>query len=254
MEIPINELQDFLNQKYTQYNQPLFIESDPIQIPHRFTNCGDIEIAAFLTSAIAWGNRKMIINNAERIINLLDNSPLDFIINANETDLLRVANFKHRTFNGEDLGFFLKSIQNIYLKHGGLYQIFSSDFVDIKTSLIRFREVFFSIEFPSHSAKHISNVFKNSAAKRLNMFLMWMVRKDGRGVHFGLWDKIPTSALKLPLDVHTATVGRKLGLLTRKQNDWQAVEEITENLSKFDENDPVKYDFALFGLGVFEKF
>jgi len=254
MPIPPNELQDFLNQKYHQYNAPLFIESDPIQIPHRFLNQGDIEIAAFLTSAIAWGNRKMIIRNAERIISLMDESPLDFITNAKEIDFQRVINFKHRTFNGEDLGFFLKSIQNIYLNHGGLYNVFNADFIDIKTSLIHFREVFFSIDFPSHTAKHISNVFKNSAAKRLNMFLMWMVRSDGRGVHFGLWDKIPTSALKLPLDIHTGNVGRKLGLLTRNQNDWQAVEEITSNLSKFDEKDPVKYDFALFGLGVFEKF
>jgi len=254
MEISPSELHEFLDLKYNQYNQPAFIESDPIQIPHRFSNSTDIEIAAFLTSAIAWGNRKMIIRNADRIIGLLDNSPYDFICNANDSDFKQVVNFKHRTFNGEDLGFFLKSIQNIYIKYGGLQAIFNSENIDVKTALIRFREIFFSIDYPAHTAKHISNVYKNSAAKRLNMFLMWMVRKDGRGVHFGLWDKIPTSSLKLPLDVHTASVGRKLGLLTRKQNDWQAVEEITRNLAKFDKNDPVKYDFALFGLGVFEKF
>jgi uncharacterized protein (TIGR02757 family) len=254
MKIPVAELKDFLDLKYNQYNQPLFIESDPIQVPHRFSDPKDIEIAAFLTSAIAWGNRKIIIRNAERMMNFLDNSPYDFIINSKNSDIQNIVNFKHRTFNGEDFGFFLKSIQNIYLKHGGLKTIFNSGFIDIKTTLIRFREVFFSIGFPDRTAKHIPNVFKNSAAKRLNMFLMWMVRNDGRGVHFGLWDKIPASALKLPLDVHTANVGRKLGLLKRKQNDWLAVEEITESLAKFDKNDPVKYDFALFGLGVFEKF
>jgi len=249
-----NELFDFLNVKYNQYNQPSFIESDPIQVPHRFSNPNDIEISSFLTSSIAWGNRKMIIRNAGAIMQMLDNSPFDFIVNSNESDLKHIAKFKHRTLNGEDLMFFIKSLKNIYQNHGGLSSIFNKNFKEVKTQISHFRNIFLSIEFPQRTSKHIANVDKNSAAKRLNMFLMWMVRNDGRGVHFGLWDKIPKSALKLPLDVHTANVGRKLGLLFRKQNDWQAVEEITKNLAGFDKNDPVKYDFALFGLGVFEKF
>jgi uncharacterized protein (TIGR02757 family) len=248
------DLKEFLDEKYNLYNRPSFIETDPIQVPHLFSVAEDIEIAAFLSATIAWGNRKMIIKNAKIIVNLIDNSPFDFILNCNDFDLERVKAFKHRTFNGEDLTFFLKSLQNIYKNHDGLRNIFEKDFVDVKTSLTRFREVFFSINHPERTQKHVPNVLKKSAAKRLNMFLMWMVRKDNRGVHFGLWDKIPQNELKLPLDVHTANVGRKLGLLTRKQNDWQAVEEITDSLKGFDSEDPVKYDFALFGLGVFEKF
>ncbi len=250
----ISNIKEFLDEKYNLYNRPSFIETDPIHVPHQFSKPEDIEIAAFLSATIAWGNRKMIIKNAKKLISLLDNSPHDFIINSNDSDLGQIKDFKHRTFNGEDLAFFLKSLQNIYKNHGGLRSIFENNFVDAKTSLSRFREVFFSIEYPDRTQKHVPNVLKKSAAKRLNMFLMWMVRKDNRGVHFGLWNKIPQSELKLPLDVHTANVGRKLGLLERKQNDWQAVEEITDSLRGFDAEDPIKYDFALFGLGVFEKF
>ncbi|MDF1546545.1 MAG: TIGR02757 family protein [Bacteroidales bacterium] len=254
MDLKRDELKIFLDEKYNLYNRPAFIESDPIQVPHQFSKPEDIEIAAFLTASIAWGNRKMIIKNAKTIISLLDNAPLDFVTNSKETDLENLGFFVHRTFNGSDLIFFLKSLQNIYKNHGGLRNIFESNFIDVKSSLANFREIFFSIEHPLHVKKHVPDVIKKSAAKRLNMFLMWMVRNDNRGVHFGLWNKIPTHELKLPLDVHTANVGRKLGLLHRKQNDWQAVEEITDELRKFDEKDPVKYDFALFGLGVFEKF
>ena len=184
----------------------------------------------------------------------MDNSPYDFLMNCNDFELEQIKAFKHRTFNGEDLVFFLKSLKNIYKNLGGLRSLFENEFFDVKTSFAKFRDVFFSIEYPERTTKHVPNVLKKSAAKRLNMFLMWMVRKDNRGVHFGLWDKIPTSALMLPLDVHTANVGRKLALLKRNQNDWVAVEEITASLKKFDPEDPVKYDFALFGLGVFEKF
>ena len=250
----MTNLKEFLDEKFNQYNTPQFIETDPIQIPHRFTKKEDIEIAAFLTASIAWGNRKMIIRNAEKIINLLDNEPHDFIMYASKDEVESLPNFVHRTFNHTDLVFFLKSLRNIYKNHNGLESVFSTNNNDITKALINFRKTFFEIPFPERSSKHISNVAKNSAAKRLNMFLMWMVRKDTRGVHFGLWNKINPSALYLPLDVHTGNVSRKLGLLKRKQNDWKAVAEITNRLRKFDPVDPVKYDFALFGLGIFEKF
>lgn len=249
-----SELKDFLEEKYNQYNRPSFIESDPIQIPHKFSTPEDIEISAFLTASIAWGNRKMIIKNADKLMQLLDNAPFDFIQNSEDIDLDKITGFVHRTFNGTDLIFFIKSLKNIYKNHGGLKTIFEKNFKNARTSLAYFRDVFFSIDFPERTSKHIPNVQKNSAAKRLNMFLMWMVRNDKRGVHFGLWNKIPLNELKLPLDTHTANVGRKLGLLNRKQNDWQAVEEITDSLKQFDPLDPVKYDFSLFGLGVFERF
>lgn len=250
----MEELKEFLDEKYELYNRPSFIETDPIQVPHFFTKPEDIEISAFLTATIAWGNRKMIIKNAKEIVGLMEHAPHDFIINCSDFELERIKVFKHRTFNGQDLLFFLKSLQNIYKNHGGLRGVLEEEFVDIRRSLIKLRELFFNIDHPARTEKHLPNVIKKSAAKRLNMFLMWMVRNDDRGVHFGLWNKIPASELKLPLDVHTANVGRKLGLLKRKQNDWQAVEEITESLKKFDVADPIKYDFALFGLGVFEKF
>jgi uncharacterized protein (TIGR02757 family) len=252
--LPDKELKLFLEEKYIQYNTPSFIETDPIQVPHSFTLVEDIEIAAFLTSVIAWGKRSIIINNAKRMMQLMGNSPFDFVINATRKDLNALNSFKHRTFNGNDLIFFILSLRNIYQKHEGLRFVFEKDYKDVETSLIKFREVFFNIEYPFHAQKHIPNVLKNSAAKRLNLFLMWMVRNDRGGVHFGLWKKIKPADLKLPLDVHTANVSRKLGLLTRKQNDWLAVKEITLKLAIFDSNDPVKYDFALFGLGVFEKF
>ena len=250
----MSNLKEFLDEKYNKYNTPRFIETDPIQIPHRYTKKEDVEIAAFLTATIAWGNRKMIIRNADRIVNLLDNDPYEFVMNATDDEIESIANFVHRTFNPTDLHFFLKSLRNIYKNHNGLEAVFSKYSGDIPKALINFREIFFEIPFPERSSRHISNVSKNSATKRLNMFLMWMIRWDNRGVHFGIWNKINPSALFLPLDVHTGNVGRKLGLLTRKQNDWKAVAEITGNLRKFDSIDPVKYDFALFGLGVFEKF
>ena len=252
--LSFSELKEFLDEKYLKYNTLSFIESDPIQVPHSFTNQYDIEISAFLSSAIAWGKRSIIINNAKKLMKLMDNSPYDFVMNAGKDDMEHLNSFKHRTFNSVDLSFFVKSLRNIYKDHGGLSSIFESNATDLKLSLIEFRNLFLDIGFPQRTRKHIPDVLKNSAAKRLNLFLMWMVRKDKIGVHFGLWKKISPSALKLPLDVHTANVGRKLGLLTRKQNDWLAVEEITSKLAIFDKDDPVKYDFALFGLGIFEKF
>ena len=255
LELP--EIKDLLNEKAEKYNHPDFIETDPIQIPHLFSDNNNIEISAFLASTIAWGQRATIIKNMQRLISLMDNAPYEFVMNSSEKDLDRLSYFKHRTFNGEDCKFFIKSLKNIYKKHNGLGGLIQNIYVEQKNifnSLIQFREIFFEIEHPLRTQKHFSNVLKGASAKRLNMYLRWMVRQDNKGVDFGLWNKIPMSELFLPLDVHTGNVARKLGLLKRKQNDWKAVEEITQVLRGFDPNDPVKYDFALFGLGVFEKF
>jgi uncharacterized protein (TIGR02757 family) len=253
----LDDLKEFLDEKAEKYNHPNFIDTDPIQIPHQFNTIFDIEISAFLASTIAWGQRVTIIKNMQKMMALMDNAPYDFICNYKAKDLDRFTYFKHRTFNGDDCKFFMQSLRNIYSKHGSLGELFQKMYKkdkDISKVLIQFREIFFEILHQNRTQKHVSNVAKNSSAKRLNMFLRWMVRKDNTGVDFGIWDEISMSDLFLPLDVHTGNVARKLGLLERKQNDWKAVCEITNVLREFDSNDPIKYDFALFGLGVFEKF
>ncbi len=245
------KIKNLLDKKYLEFNNINFIKNDPIQIPKMFSKKEDIEISGFLTSIIAWGQRKTIINNAKKLINLMDNSPYDFIIDHKPNDLKRFENFKHRTFNADDCIFFITSLQNIYKNHKGLENtFFIKDNKNIINSIDKFRNIFFEIEHLRRSQKHISNVRKNSAAKRINMFLRWMIRNDNNNVDFGLWNNFLPSQLLMPLDVHTSNVSRKLGLLERKQNDLKAVVELTENLKKFDKNDPVKYDFALFGLGV----
>jgi len=253
----MQNLQYIKNQldKYVdKYNTLEFINSDPIQIPHRFSLKEDIEIAGFLAATIAWGQRKSIIKNAGHLMDLMDNSPYDFLINYNEnTDFKRFTTFVHRTFNSDDCLFFIKSLKNIYLSHNGLENVFSFGFEKTQTiygALTHFRSVFLETAHAHRAEKHLSDVTRGSAAKRLNMFLRWMVRTDNAGVDFGLWKKIPQSALMLPLDVHSGNVARTFGLLTRTQNDWKAVEEITSVLRTFDASDPVKYDFALFGAGV----
>jgi len=252
----LQELREFLDEKYLQYNTPDFIKSDPIQIPHSFSRREDIEISGFLASTIAWGNRKMIVRNAFRMMEIMGNQPYDFVMNFSPEKADEIAPFVHRTFQHQDFLYCVASLQNIYKNHGGLKSVFESAFRkygNIRESLIEFRRVFFECEFPLRTQKHIANVQKGAAGKRLNMYLMWMCRQDKSGVHFGIWD-IPSHALMLPLDTHTASTGRKLGLITRTQDNWKTVEEITENLRKLDPDDPVKYDFALFGLGIFEKF
>ena len=255
-----SELKEFLEEKYDKYNRVDFIESDPISIPHQFSKKEDIEISGFLAATIAWGQRITIINNANKLLKLMDHDPYDFILNAKEKDLKRFADFRHRTFNGIDAAFFIKSLQNIYKNHGGLQNAFNlipnastSKEGTILNAIINFRKIFFSIDHPYRTGKHVSNPSENSSAKRLCMYLRWMVRNDRRGVDFGLWE-IPASLLMCPLDIHSGNVARKLGLLKRNQNDWKAVTELTTNLKVLDARDPVKYDFALFGLGVFEKF
>ncbi|MDO5981166.1 TIGR02757 family protein [Flavivirga spongiicola] len=250
------DLKDFLDAKVIQYNNPKFIESDPIQIPHQFNKKEDIEISGFLTATIAWGNRKSIINNAKRLMGLLDNSPFDFVVNHSETDLEKLIPFVHRTFNGHDSIQFIKSLRHVYKNHGGLEAIFSkySDTESLQVSISKLKSIFFEIDHLQRTQKHISDPLKNSAAKRINMFLRWMVRNDNAGVDFGIWKSLSPSKLSCPLDVHSGNVARKLGLLLRKQNDAKALLELDTSLRKLDINDPVKYDFALFGLGVFEGF
>ena len=250
-------LKEFLNEKADFYNSPDFIKDDPIQIPHRFSIKQDIEISGFLTATISWGNRKSIINDAEKILSWMGNSPHDFILNYTEKDFERFNHQSvHRTFNKEDLQYFTESLQRLYRKNSSLEDHFflkngESNFYH---SLARFRAEFFQNDEKHRSMKHVSSTYKNSSAKRLMMFLRWMVRQDKKGVDFGIWQNIDQKYLSVPLDVHTGNISRKLKLISRKQNDWKTVEEMDVILRKFDAQDPAKYDFALFGLGVSKDF
>jgi len=250
------ELKEFLDTKVIQYNNIKFIESDPIQIPHQFSTKEDIELAGFLTATIAWGNRKSIIKNANKMMQLLEQSPYDFVINHQDKDLERLLPFVHRTFNGSDFIQFIKSLQHIYINHKGLETVFAKHAkpTSMQESIHLFKQLFFEIPHERRTQKHVSDPFKNSAAKRINMFLRWMVRNNTAGVDFGIWKTLSPSQLSCPLDVHSGNVARKLGLLNRKQNDAKALAELDASLRGLDSSDPVKYDFALFGLGVFEKF
>jgi uncharacterized protein (TIGR02757 family) len=250
------DLKDFLDEKVTTYNNPKFIDTDPIQIPHQFSKKEDIEIAGFLTATIAWGNRTMIIKNANRLMELLDNSPSDFILNHQESDLERFHSFVHRTFSSIDVTQFIKSLNHIYTTHDGLENALNiqDKSNNYKTTISTFKQLFFEIPHHQRTQKHVSDPLKGSAAKRINMFLRWMVRKDNCGVDFGIWKTHNPAHLSCPLDIHSGNVARKLGLINRKQNDWKALDELDRNLRNLDRNDPSKYDFALFGLGVFEKF
>lgn len=249
-----SQIFQLLEEKYVQYNQFQFIETDPISIPHLFDKKEDIEIAGFLSAIIAWGQRKTIISNAKKIVELMDMQPHDFVMHHHKNELKRFASFKHRTFNASDLSYFISALQHIYKKHNGMEAVFAIHSSDMKQAIFHFREVFFELPYQSRTTKHIANPYKNSAAKRINMYLRWMVRKDSRGVDFGIWKSISPAQLMCPLDVHSGNVARKLGLLTRQQDDWKAVEELTQQLRLFDKADPIKYDFSLFGLGVFEGF
>lgn len=251
-----SELKDFLDEKVLQYNTLDFIESDPVQIPHLFTLKEDIEIAGFLSATIAWGNRKMIIKNSHRMMDLMGNSPYDFVMSHSENNLEQLESFVHRTFNGQDFIGFIQSLQNIYKNHEGLEAVFAKnqEEISMQKSISEFKKIFFEIPHLSRTQKHISDPLNNSAAKRINMYLRWMCRKDNNGVDLGIWKSIAPSKLSCPLDVHSGNVARKLGLLLRKQNDGKALLELDTKLRELDATDPVKYDFALFGLGVFEGF
>lgn len=262
------ELKELLDEKYHQYNSLSFIDSDPISIPHLFSRKQDVEIAAFLIATIAWGQRKSIINNGKKLMHLMGDSPYEFVMEHRASDLKRLEQFVHRTFNGTDCVYFIKALKSIYTQHKSMQSLFvytnndSSSCDAAKQAIINFRTVFFKGAHPLRTLKHVSNPAENSAAKRLNMFLRWMVRKDNKGVDFGIWnvpEEINTehqflrmSDLCCPLDVHSGTIARKLGILKRTQNDWKAVEELTLQLRLLDAKDPVKYDFSLFGLGVFD--
>ena len=250
------ELKEFLDFKFNSYNKPEFIENDPIAIPHRFISKEDIEIAGLLVATISWGNRKTIVKNGHKMMDLLGNSPFDFVINHKENNLDKIQSFVHRTFNGTDFRYFIRSLRNIYKNHGGIETIFSkyASGDNLQTSIHFFKQHFFETPHFPRIAKHIPDPHKGSAAKKINMYLRWMIRKDNNGVDFGIWKKISPSALSCPLDVHSGSVARKLGLLIRKQNDAKAVAELDFSLRLLDKDDPVKYDFALFGLGIFEGF
>jgi uncharacterized protein (TIGR02757 family) len=251
-----SELKSFLDEKVIQYNTLDFIESDPVQIPHLFSQKEDVEIAGFLSATIAWGNRTMIIRNSHKMVDLMGNAPYDFVMSHKEKDLARLETFVHRTFNAQDFGTFITSLKNIYQNHDGLEAAFSHkrESETTQKSISEFKKIFFEIPHQYRTQKHVSDPMNNSAAKRINMFLRWMVRQDNKGVDLGIWKNISPATLSCPLDVHSGNVARKLGLLSRNQNDGKAVAELDFNLKNLDPVDPVKYDFALFGLGVFEGF
>jgi uncharacterized protein (TIGR02757 family) len=256
MKLTNTELKEFLDEKVELYNRPAFIESDPISIPHQYTVKEDIEISGFLAATIAWGNRKMILRNANRMMELLDHSPYEFIMKSSDDEIEMTERFVHRTFNSTDLIYFLKALQNIYRNKGGLETIFNAYKTEdsLQPAIHEFHNIFFELSHDKRTERHVSDPFKGSAAKKLNMYLRWMIRNDNRGVDFGLWKSISPSTLSCPLDIHSGNVARKFGLITRKQNDTKAVSELDYNLREMDSDDPVKYDFALFGLGVFEGF
>lgn len=252
MMLKFEELKIFLDEKADQYNRPDFIEHDPIQIPHRFSVKQDIEIAGFLAATISWGNRKAIIRSAEKMLEIMGNSPYDFVMNYSQKDLQEIQGKSiHRTFNGEDFAYFIQQFNKIYREHESLENLFMVN--DPETSFLhaieRFRSRFLGTE-KHRSHKHVSSPYKNSSTKRIIMFLRWMVRKDRRGVDFGIWQNIDQKHLSIPLDVHTGNISRKLGLISRTQNDWKTVEQLDLVIRKMDQADPAKYDFALFGLGV----
>lgn len=250
-------LKEFLDEKVEKYNRPEFIELDPISIPHQYSLKEDIEISGFLAATIAWGNRAMILKSAARMMSYMDDSPYEFVMNHTDSDLEKLNGVIHRTFNAADFVFFLKALKHIYKKEkDGLEGIFNKHQTSnsLQPAIHKLRSLFAELPHDERVMKHISDPFKGSAAKKINMYLRWMVRRDDKGVDFGIWNSVSPAILSCPLDVHSGNVARSLDLLTRNQNDAKAVAELDNHLRKMDQEDPVKYDFALFGLGVFEKF
>lgn len=247
-------LQPFLDYYAHVYNSPSFIPDDPIVIPHRFSLLQDIEITAFWTAMLAWGQRKTIIQKAELLFAMMDNAPYAFIRGHTEKDLLPFLNFKHRTFQGEDTLYFIEFFRQ-YFEHSDSLEAAFTQFLPpaalhVGPALSGFHRLFFPAGHSSpRTRKHVATPDRGSTCKRLNMFLRWMVRSDHCGVDFGLWKHIRPDQLLMPLDVHVERVARRLGLIQRKATDWQTVLELTSNLRKFDAADPVRYDFALFGIG-----
>lgn len=254
--LSFTELQTFLDEKYAQFNVSAFIDDDPVSIPHRYTSKPDIEIAAFLTATISWGNRKAILKSANRMMELMDDAPYDFVMNFSPRDARALKGFVHRTFNAEDLAVFIQALRSLYEEQPSMEHFFAeaiSEHGKTSHAIAHFKQRFFSIPHAARSEKHVSDPLSGSSAKRINMFLRWMVRKDKNGVDLGIWKNISPAHLSIPLDVHSGNVARQLGMLTRKQNDLRAVEELDAVLRRLDPTDPVKYDYALFGLGAIEK-
>lgn len=246
----MQELKQYMDDLAERFETPDFIEEDPINFPHRYNLKEDIEIAGFLASVIAWGKRTMIVKNTHRMADLMGDAPFDFVMSATEKDLQSLSAFVHRTFNGEDFRFFILSLRNIYSNYGGLQTVFEKNGSDIRLALSNFYKVIFENHPLPRTTRHISSIDKGSACKRLNMYLRWMVRPNQKGVDFGLWKGIQPASLWLPLDVHSANTSRRLGILSREQNDWKAVEEVTLKLREMCPEDPIKYDFALFSAGI----
>lgn len=256
MVLSTEEMRDFLDEKARLYNNPQFIELDPVQIPHMYSTKEDIEISGFLAATISWGNRTSILKSAKRMMALMGNSPYDFIMNHKDEHLKKMDGFVHRTFNSTDLQTFISALNNLYLYRNGLEGIFTEYKAteSIQPAIHQLKKEFFTVPHLQRTRKHLPDPFSGSAAKKINMYLRWMIRNDNSGVDFGIWKEISPSILSCPLDVHSGNVARKLGLLIRKQNDATAVQELDDILRQLDRDDPVKYDFALFGLGIFENY
>ncbi|MFK8283216.1 TIGR02757 family protein [Capnocytophaga canis] len=252
----ISDLKDFLDEKVLKYNRPEFVETDPLQIPKRYSAKEDVEISGFLVSVIAWGLRKSIINNGLKMMDLMGNAPYDFVMSHTQNDLKRLQNFVHRTFNGQDFEQFIISLKHIYTHYDGLENALADSVEnnDLQLGISNFKSLFFKDLKYNRSLKHLPDPRKGSVAKRINMYLRWMVRNDNSGIDLGIWKRISPAMLSCPLDVHSGNVARSLGLITRPQNDIKALTELNGHLLRFDPNDPAKYDFALFGLGIFEGF
>ena len=251
------ELRELLDELHDKYNNPSFIEADPISVPHSFTDPIDREVAGFMAATIAWGNRRAIVQSSHRMMRYMDNAPRDFVLNASEAELAHLATFVHRTFNGVDFQDFVRGLRHIIEGWGSVGGFFEQSYEksgDVRTAISEFRKEFFNVEHDKHAEKHLSSIDRGAACKRIAMYMRWFVRRDERGVDFGQWTKIPMSALYLPLDIHTGRMGRAMGLLTRKQDDWKAVEEITASLREFSPEDPTRYDYSLFGAGITKLF
>jgi uncharacterized protein (TIGR02757 family) len=254
--LPLDELKSFLEAKVIQYNTPAFIPADPIAIPHSFSKKEDIEVAGFLASVIAWGKREAIVKSGFALMDLLDRAPYDFVLNHSAQDLQSINKYVYRTFNGLDLVYLVQALQHLYLYHGGLAAVLTPALgaTHMHDAILHFRTLLFSLPHNTHVEKHIGNPAKGAACKRLHLFLKWMVRQDQQGVDFGIWNHISPSVLSCPLDVHVARTATALGLLPKVQSNLKALHHLDAQLRVLDVQDPVKYDFALFGLGIFEKF
>ena len=250
-------IREFLEEKALHYETPAFVEGDPIQVPHSFSERENIEISGLFSAVLAWGRRDISIRSSYELIGRMNGRPAEFLLNMEEDDLENFQGFRHRTFNQDDCAFFIRALRRIYRDGQGLYSCFLEGYRrnrSIREAILNFRFEFLKTDHSPRSTKHLPDPSGNSAAKRINLFLRWMVRSGERGVDFGLWNEIDPADLLVPLDLHTANVARKLGLLQRRQNDWKAVEELTAVLRELDPSDPVKYDYALFGMGIYEKF